>query len=104
MSSDELVNVDIIEDEFKDAVVTETDADKVIRATKSISNNLMDDIDIDNADIGDLPGAIINEQIEANILPEQDDEFTCGECFLVRHRSLISDKATKTHLVCKECA
>ncbi|MDR2508701.1 MAG: DUF4193 domain-containing protein [Candidatus Ancillula sp.] len=104
MSDEELVNVEIIEDEFKEAVETSSAADKVSRATKSIASNLMDDIDIDNADIGDLPGAIIHEEIEANILPEQDDEFTCQECFLVRHRSLISDKATKTHRICKECA
>ncbi|MFW0108012.1 DUF4193 domain-containing protein [Rothia sp. P6271] len=39
----------------------------------------------------ELPGAdLSNEELNVVVLPAQDDEFTCGSCFLVRHRSQIA--------------
>ena len=36
----------------------------------------------------ELPGAdLSNEELSVVVLPAQEDEFTCGSCFLVRHRS-----------------
>lgn len=35
------------------------------------------------------------------ILPQQADEFTCNNCFLVKHRSQIADKKK---LICRDCA
>jgi hypothetical protein len=36
-------------------------------------------------------------------LPPQDDEFTCSECFIVKHHSLLSAKKGKFGKVCVEC-
>jgi hypothetical protein len=37
------------------------------------------------------------------VLPAQADEFTCVECFLVKHRSQI-DHESKLGPICLECA
>lgn len=53
----------------------------------------------------ELPGAdLSNEELSVRVLPKQNDEFTCAECFLVRHRSQMSDTSTEGHLVCTDCA
>jgi len=37
------------------------------------------------------------------VLPPQADEFTCVQCFLVKHRSQL-DHEEKLGLICQECA
>ncbi|WP_349828469.1 DUF4193 domain-containing protein [Brevibacterium litoralis] len=56
------------------------------------------------ADSYELPGAdLSNEELSVRVLPKQNDEFTCMECFLVRHRSqLASDEGG--HPICTDCA
>jgi hypothetical protein len=45
----------------------------------------------DTAEGIDLPGAdLSNEELTVIVVPEQQDEFTCGSCFLVRHRSQVA--------------
>lgn len=60
--------------------------------------------DADNLD-GFEGGSHDLSDVELNVvvLPPQEDEFTCVECFLVKHRSQISKK-TKNGSVCLECA
>ncbi|GAB2599712.1 DUF4193 domain-containing protein [Kocuria arenosa] len=44
------------------------------------------------AETFELPGAdLSNEELSVVVLPAQEDEFTCGSCFLVRHRSQIAE-------------
>ncbi|GAA4282922.1 DUF4193 domain-containing protein [Brevibacterium daeguense] len=52
----------------------------------------------------ELPGAdLSDEQLTVRVLPELDDEFTCMQCFLVRHRSqLASDEGG--FLLCTDCS
>lgn len=52
----------------------------------------------------ELPGAdLSNEALTVQVVPKQEDEFTCSVCFLVHHRSqLASDK--NGVLICTECA
>ncbi|GAC1410831.1 MAG: hypothetical protein NVSMB57_04950 [Actinomycetota bacterium] len=35
------------------------------------------------------------------VVPQQADEFTCRNCFLVKHRSQLSDKKK---MICRDCA
>lgn len=35
------------------------------------------------------------------VLPQQADEFTCRNCFLVKHRSQLADKKK---MICRDCA
>ena len=55
----------------------------------------------------ELPGAdLSNEELSVVVLPAQDDEFTCGSCFLVRHRAQLAgarEGVTNCH-VCRGCA
>ncbi|MFT4245932.1 MAG: DUF4193 domain-containing protein [Micrococcaceae bacterium] len=65
------------------------------------------EVDEDEAEVADnfeLPGAdLSNEELLVRVTPEQDDEFTCTNCWLVRHRSQLAKK-TKTGAICKECS
>lgn len=50
----------------------------------------------------ELPGAdLSNEELSVRVLPKQNDEFTCMECFLVRHRSQLADAEA---MICTDCA
>ncbi|MGO2004328.1 DUF4193 family protein [Arthrobacter rhombi] len=50
----------------------------------------------------ELPGAIIDEELVVQVRPQAQDEFTCGECFLVRYRSQLS-RTKDGMMICKEC-
>lgn len=63
-------------------------------------------IDLDGADLADsfdLPGAdLSHEELLVQVVPAQQDEFTCTTCFLVHHRSqLAREKDGKKY--CSEC-
>jgi hypothetical protein len=52
---------------------------------------VIDTEDLDTAEGIDLPGAdLSHEELTVAVVPEQADEFTCGSCFLVRHRSQLA--------------
>ncbi|UVJ41111.1 DUF4193 domain-containing protein [Arthrobacter sp. CJ23] len=63
-------------------------------------------VDVDEAELADgfeLPGADLSgEELLIRVLPPQADEFTCFNCFLVKHRSQIA-REKDGHLYCKEC-
>jgi hypothetical protein len=63
-------------------------------------------IDLDENDTAegiDLPGAdLSSEELTVVVVPEQSDEFTCGSCFLVRHRSQIALEKNGLKY-CKDC-
>ncbi|MHA7305910.1 DUF4193 family protein [Arthrobacter sp. TMN-49] len=46
------------------------------------------------AELYELPGGEVSpEELALEIVGQQADEFTCGSCFLVRHRSqLVREK------------
>jgi hypothetical protein len=46
---------------------------------------------------------LANVELDVVVLPPQADEFTCVECFLVKHRSQ-RDHETKLGTVCLECS
>lgn len=66
---------------------------EVIRAQRSATVQ-SPEIDVDDADTAegiDLPGADLSqEELLIQVVPEQQDEFTCMSCFLVRHRSQLA--------------
>jgi hypothetical protein len=46
--------------------------------------------DADNPSGFELPGADLSDlELDVVVLPPQEDEFTCVECFLVKHRTQI---------------
>lgn len=64
---------------------------------------LIDVEDGDTAEGIDLPGADLSgEELLIQVIPAQDDEFTCGSCFLVRHRSQIAREKGDI-IYCRDC-
>jgi len=59
--------------------------------------------DGDSADGFELEASIVDEALDVVVLPMQENEFTCVECFLVRPRIQL-DHESKLGPVCMECA
>ncbi len=67
------------------------------------SSASVDDDEGDSAEGFELPGAdLSSEELSVRVIPKQADEFTCGSCFLVRHRSQLAGERDGLP-VCKEC-
>ncbi|MBA2698783.1 MAG: DUF4193 domain-containing protein [Nocardioidaceae bacterium] len=64
----------------------------------------VDEDEVEAAESFELPGAdLSHEELSVQVLPRQEDEFTCSSCFLVHHRSQLA--TTKNGiLVCRDCA
>ncbi len=64
----------------------------------------LDSDDSDSADSYDLPGADLSgEELYVRVIPKRADEFTCGSCFLVHHRSRLARGRGSTS-ICTDCA
>jgi hypothetical protein len=83
------------EDQEKDETVEEA------RAKASSGGDKVDDEpNLDEAIT--LPGADLSGvELEVEVVPQQNDEFTCLSCFLVRHRSQLAAGSTE---YCLDCA
>jgi hypothetical protein len=42
-----------------------------------------------------------DESLAVKVVPPQANEFTCSNCYLVKHRSQLKDKAK---MLCRDCA
>jgi hypothetical protein len=62
--------------------------------------------DVDYADDRDFPGFrdtdVVDGELTAPIVPIAPDEFRCGGCYLIRHRSQLSRSRQGTP-ICREC-
>ncbi|MGJ9402848.1 DUF4193 domain-containing protein [Arthrobacter sp. KK5.5] len=57
----------------------------------------------ENIDGVTLPDAdLSDEELNVTVVPQGEDEFTCGSCFLVRHRSQVA-RESKGIKFCKDC-
>ena len=64
----------------------------------------VDEDEVEAAESFELPGAdLSHEELSVQVLPRQEDEFTCSSCFLVHHRSQLASER-KGVLVCRDCA
>jgi hypothetical protein len=64
---------------------------------------LIDVEDSDTAEGIDLPGADLSgEELVVQVVPPREDEFTCGSCFLVRHRSQVA-REKNGEKYCRDC-
>lgn len=62
--------------------------------------------DLDETDLSEgqeLPGAIVLDELVVEVIPQGSDEFVCGECFSVRHRSQAAGESNGM-TICRECA
>ena len=64
----------------------------------------VDEDEVEAAEGFELPGAdLSNEELSVSVVPTQDDEFTCSQCFLVHHRSQLAFEENGLP-VCTDCA
>jgi hypothetical protein len=62
--------------------------------------------DVDDADHSDsfaIP-EVANEELDVVVVPKQEDEFTCSECFIVKHHSQKARKDRQYGPVCVDCS
>lgn len=91
-----------------DSPRTKDEDEESLQALGKSSQTSSSDIDDDENAIAEdyeLPGAdLSNEDASITVIPMQSDEFVCGECFLVKHRSQLADTNADGMPVCRECA
>lgn len=64
----------------------------------------VDEDENEAADSFELPGAdLSNEELSVRVVPKQEDEFVCSQCFMVHHASQIAYEENGQP-VCVECA
>lgn len=64
----------------------------------------VDEDEVEAAESFELPGAdLSHEELAVRVVPKQTDEFTCGSCFLVHHRSQLATEKNGLP-ICKDCA
>ena len=64
----------------------------------------VDEDETEAAESFELPGAdLSHEELAVEVMPRQDDEFTCMSCFLVHHRSQLAS-SKNGQLICRDCA
>lgn len=76
---------------------------EALKAARSNQNTAVENDDADNPSIVLGGNDLSNVELDVVVLPPQQDEFTCMECFLVKHRSQI-DSIGDAGPVCKDCA
>ena len=64
----------------------------------------VDEDEVEAAESFELPGAdLSHEELSVQVLPRQEDEFTCARCFLVHHRSQLATEKNGV-LIWQDCA
>ncbi|WP_022872519.1 DUF4193 domain-containing protein [Nesterenkonia alba] len=83
--------------------VNEDSIEELKNRSTNRQSAVVDEDEAEAAEGFELPGAdLSDEELQVRVLPAQNDEFTCGECFLVRHRSQAIDRGDGT-LICADC-
>lgn len=86
---------------------TDDEGESIEALKERVPDSASGSIDVDDADNPgsfELAGADLSDlDLDVVVLPPQADEFTCVNCFLVKHRSQI-DHDTKQGPICIECA
>ncbi|MDO5721234.1 MAG: DUF4193 domain-containing protein [Actinomycetaceae bacterium] len=84
--------------------VSEDSLEELKGRRNDTGSNAVDEDENEVAEDFELPGAdLSNEELTVRVVPRQDDEFTCSECFLVHHRSQLAYEEDGMP-VCAECS
>ena len=81
------------------------DSIEALKARRHDKNSgKVDEDEVEAAESFELPGAdLSHEELSVQVLPRQEDEFTCSTCFLVHHRSQLATSKNGV-LICQDCA
>lgn len=84
--------------------VNEDSLEELKTRRSDAGSNAVDEDENEVAEDFELPGAdLSNEELTVRVVPRQEDEFTCSECFLVHHTSQLAYEQDGLP-VCTECA
>jgi hypothetical protein len=62
------------------------------------------DLDETEFEVFELPGGdLSDEELTVAVVPQRSDEFRCGRCFLVHHRSQLA-MTRDGQQICRDCA
>lgn len=85
----------------------EDDSESIEALKDRVPDKLSGSVDVDaddNAGGFELPGADLSDvELDVVVLPAQADEFTCVECFLVKHRSQLAGESDLGP-ICRDCS
>lgn len=85
----------------------EVDEDSLQDLQARGSSAKLQGVDVDEVEAAEnfeLPGADLSgEELTAAVIPIQSDEFRCGRCYLVHHRSQLATSKDGEN-VCRECS
>ncbi|AGP30901.1 DUF4193 domain-containing protein [Corynebacterium terpenotabidum] len=83
----------------------ETDSLEGLKAAEKAEPEIDDTDDGDIVEPLDIPMADLSgEELSGEVIPRQNDEFTCSVCFLVQHRNRIAEKDSDGGFICVDCA
>lgn len=80
------------------------DTESIEAIKERVPDKIASSIDSEDGDHLDAFGLhdALPDDLDVVVIPPQEDEFTCVECFIVKHHSLLARK-TKGGPVCIEC-
>lgn len=83
--------------------VNEDSIEELKNRSTNRQSAVVDEDETEAAEGFELPGAdLSDEELQVRVLPAQQDEFTCENCFLVRHRSQAI-KSPEGLWICRDC-
>ena len=75
-----------------------------LKAAEKATPEISDTDDGDIVEPFELPEMDLSgEELSVSVIPKKTDEFTCGMCFLVQHRSHLAYTESDGTLVCVDC-
>ncbi|MFT0763202.1 DUF4193 domain-containing protein [Scrofimicrobium sp. R131] len=85
--------------------ISEDSIEELQSRRADIGSNEVDEDENEAAESFELPGADLSkEELTVMVVPPQEDEFTCSQCFLVHHSSQLAYTDENGLPVCTECA
>lgn len=81
---------------------TETDSLEGLKAAEVAGSSMDDDGEI--VEPFELPTQDLSgEELNVEVKPRQDDEFTCASCFLVQKRKRLAHVESDGSMICLDC-
>ncbi|MEV7182242.1 DUF4193 domain-containing protein [Kitasatospora sp. NPDC093679] len=81
------------------------DSIEALKSQRDDRQNSLVDVDPEAVEGLELPGADLSgEELTVQVVPLQEDEFTCMACFLVHHRTQLAGTDKNGRPVCRDCA
>ena len=82
----------------------DTESIEVLKERAPEAASASSDLDVEDHGDSFIIPEVTSEDTEVIVVPKQEDEFTCSECFIVKHHSQKAKKDGKYGPVCVDCA